>query len=131
MESYLKIIIVVLITIVLGLIISKQGRDYSAVLSIVAVVLVLIGAIAYLKPVITFVSKVSSVGKLNNELLHTLLKSVGIGLLAELVCLICIDSGQNALGKTVQVFSGAVILWLSIPIFTQLLELVENILGAL
>lgn len=131
MESYLKIIIVVLITIVLGLIISKQGRDYSAVLSLVAVVLVLIGAIAYLKPVITFVSKVSSVGKLNNELLHTLLKSVGIGLLAELVCLICIDSGQNALGKTVQVFSGAVILWLSIPIFTQLLELVENILGAL
>ena len=131
MESYLKIIIVVLITIVLGLIISKQGRDYSAVLSIVAVVLVLIGAIAYLKPVITFVSKVSSVGKLNNELLHTLLKSVGIGLLAELVCLICIDSGQNALGKTVQIFSGAVILWLSIPIFTQLLELVENILGAL
>lgn len=131
MSEYLKIIAAVLITVVLGLLLTKQGKDFSVLLSIAGVILVMLGAAAFLSPVLDFIGELASIGKFDSELLNTVLKSVGIGLIAELVCLICADSGQSALGKTVHIFSGAAILWLSLPLFEQLLELLKNVLGAL
>lgn len=131
MSDYLKIIAAILITVVLGLIISKQAKDFFVLISVTGAVFVMVGAISYLKPVVNFISRVSSVGKLDSDLINTILKAVGIGLISELVCLICADSGQSAMGKTVHIFSGSVILWLSLPLFTKLLELIENVLGAI
>ena len=52
-------------------------------------------------------------------------------MIAEIAALLCSDAGNTSLGKTLNILSGAVILWLSLPIFNKLLELLENILGAL
>ena len=63
-------------------------------------------------------------------LIAILLKAVGIGILSEITCMICTDSGNAALGKVIQFLTSAVILWLCIPLFTQLIELIEGVLGA-
>ena len=70
-------------------------------------------------------------GNLEPELLHSVLKAVGIGLLAELTGQICADSGNASLGKSLQILATAVILWLMLPLFTQLIDLLEEILGAI
>ena len=70
-------------------------------------------------------------GQLESDTLTILLKAVGIGLVTEVTCLICTDAGNAALGKTLQFLSCAVILWLSIPLLNELLELIDNILGAI
>ena len=57
-----------------------------------------------------------------------LLKIVGICFTAEIASLICEDSGNAALGKALQSLAGAVILYLSLPMLTKLLDLVEGIL---
>jgi hypothetical protein len=48
-----------------------------------------------------------------------------------LATLICTDAGNTALAKTVQILTTAMILWLSIPLFESLLDLVQAILGEL
>jgi stage III sporulation protein AD len=69
--------------------------------------------------------------KLNTDLLAVILKTVGIGIVGELATLICTDAGNTALAKTVQILTTAMILWLSIPLFESLLDLVQAILGEL
>jgi stage III sporulation protein AD len=69
--------------------------------------------------------------KLNTDLLAVILKTVGIGLIGELAGLICSDAGNAALEKSIQILTTAVILWLSIPLFESLLDLVQAILGEL
>jgi hypothetical protein len=43
--------------------------------------------------------------------------------------LICTDAGNGALGKALQLLTGAVILWLSIPLIQALIELLSEMLG--
>ena len=85
----------------------------------------------YFEPVISFVRRLTEMTKLNADLLAVILKSVGIGILGELAGLICSDAGNAALSKTIQMLTTAVILWLSIPLFESLLDLVQAILGEL
>jgi stage III sporulation protein AD len=86
-------------------------------------------AVLYLQPVIQFFYRLIDLTNLNEEHLKIIFKTVGIGLIGELVTLVCNDAGNAALGKTLQILTSAVVLWLSIPLFERFLELVQSILG--
>ena len=131
MDIFLKAAAGILIAVVLGLALAKQGKDISILLVIAVCCMVLIAAVSYLQPVIEFFDKLEDLGNLNSGMLSILLKAVGIGLLTEITALICTDAGNAAMGKALQILSAAVILCISVPMFTELIELVENILGAL
>ncbi len=130
MDIFIKAVAGVLIATVVTLILSKQGKDYSILLVICVCCMVTAVALGYLDEIIEFLRLLQEKGNLNSDLIAILLKAVGIGILSEITCMICTDSGNAAMGKVVQFLSSAVILWLCIPLFTQLIELVESVLGA-
>lgn len=119
----------VLLTVILGLALGKQGKEAGLLLTLAVCCMVGCLAMTYLSPVIAFLQQLREVGQLDGGMLEILLKAVGIGLIGEIAALICADSGNGALGKALQLLSAAVILWLSIPLLTQLLELLQEILG--
>lgn len=131
MDIFLKATAGVLIATMLCLFLAKQGKDISLILSIAVCCMVITGAIHFLEPVLQFFRKLRSLGGLDQDFINILFKAVGIGLLAEISCLICTDAGYAALGKTIQLMASATILWISIPLLNDLLETVEKILGAL
>lgn len=128
MTSFFQVVAGVLIAVVMHLVIQKQGKDIALILSIGVCVMVMAAAMGFIKPVIEFVDKLSVLGRLNASHIQVMLKAVGIAMIAEITQLICADSGNGALGKGIQFLAGAVILWLSLPIFTSLIELVQRIL---
>lgn len=130
MDNFIKAAAVVLVTVVMCLILSKQGKDYSAVLVICVSCMIAIVAMGYIQNILAFINKLISAGNLNKDLVEILYKTVGIGFLTEITSMICTDAGNTALAKSIQFLSSAVILWLCIPLFTQLLELVEGVLRA-
>lgn len=119
----------ILLAVVLCLCLEKQGKDMAVLLTIAVCVMVLAAAIAYLEPVMDFLSQLQELGNLNSSMVSTLFKILGIGLISEIVSMVCADAGRASLGKSLQILASGVILWLSIPIFTVLLELVQSILG--
>jgi len=131
MDVFLKATGAVLITVILYLTVSKQNKDISALIAITGCCAVMLAVLTYLRPVIDFIKKLKSMIGFENELINVLLKAVGIGIIAEITTLICTDSGNASLGKTLQILASAVILCISLPIFDQLLELLEQILGAI
>lgn len=131
MDLFLKAVAAALITAVIGLVLAKQGKDMLLLLSLAACAMIGAVAFAYLQPVISFVRRLTEMTKLNMDLLAVILKTVGIGIVGELATLICGDAGNAALAKTVQILTTAMILWLSIPLFESLLDLVQAILGEL
>lgn len=128
MDVFLKTLAGVLIALVLYLVVSKQSKDISALLTVTVCCLITTVAARYLEPVIVFFQKLETVGNLNSDMLEILLKAVGIGMLAEVTGLICEDAGNAALGKTLKILASCTILWLSVPLFTSLIEIVEEIL---
>lgn len=120
-----------LLAVVLGLCLDRQGKDMGLVLTMVASILILTAALSCLEPVLAFLQELQALGNLDEEILQTLLKILGIGLIGELTAQICADAGRASLGKALQFFSGGLILWLSLPCFTLLLNLIQDILGEL
>lgn len=90
-----------------------------------------VAAVEYLRPVIDFIKQLENVGGLDHSLIRILLKVTGIGLICEIGAMVCTDSGCSALGKTVKILGSAVILWLSLPLYAMLVELLQRILGGL
>ena len=131
MELFLQVLAGVLLTVVLGIALGKQNKDMSMVLTLAVCCMVLVAAISYLKPVIDFVHQLEVLGGLDSEMLQIMLKAVGIGMICQIAVLICGDSGNTALGKTIQILASAVVLWLSLPLMRALLEMIQKILGDL
>lgn len=127
MELYWKAAALVLVTVLLTLWLGK--KDIGLLLAMAACVMVAAAAVSYLEPVLTFLRRLEELGDLQGDMMGILLKAVGIGIVAEIAGLISADSGNASLGKTLQLLSSGVILWLSLPIFTSLLDLIQKILG--
>ena len=72
-------------------------------------------------------NRLSDLGQINDQMLRIIFKTVGVALLAEISELICVDAGNATLGKSLQVLSTAVILWLSVPLLNELIDLIETI----
>lgn len=128
MNLLLRVIAGVLISVVLYHLIPNERKELSLLLTIASSCMVCVTALSYLKPVMTFLNDLQNIGKLNSGMFEILIKSVGVGLVAEITTLICKDFGNGALGKSVQFLAITVTLSLSLPIFNELLELIRNIL---
>ncbi len=119
----------VLVTVILVLALGKHSKETAMLITLSACCMVCCLAISYLKPVIDFIEKLRIVGNLDSESLQIMLKAVGIGITGQIAGMVCADCGNSALGKALQILTAAVILWLSLPLMTRLLELAEEILG--
>ena len=131
MAEYIRWTAVVLIGVILSLVVGKQARDMSLMLTLAVCVLVGLGALEFLEPVAELMAELRRLGDLDSEAVSILLKSAGIGLLSELAGTLCTDAGEGALGKVLQILSNAVILWLSLPLFRQILTLIEEVLAGI
>lgn len=121
----------VLLAVVLILTLGSHGKEMGALLGLGVCCMVALIALNYLQPVVDFLGTLETLGGLNHDLVEILLKAVGIGMISEIACLVCTDAGNASLGKAVQLLGMAVILWLSLPLFTALIELLQDILGEL
>ena len=128
MNVFIKISSGVLIAALLSLVLSKQNKDFSVLLVIAVSSMTVMITMQYMEPVINLLHKLSNIANLDAGMLKILLKSVGIGILAEITSLLCADSGNATLGKSIQVFAAVMILYFSVPLFTKLIDLLNDIL---
>lgn len=131
MDVFLKAAAGVLVAVILVLVLMKQGKDLSVLLIVAVCTMIVCTALSYIQPIKDLILRLQTIGQLDSDTLSILLKAVGIGLIAEVTGLICADAGNAAMGKTLQFLASAVILWLSIPLLNELLELLDTILGAI
>ena len=131
MDVFLKASALTLTAVILCIILSSYGKNFVILVIIAVCCFMLIASVTYLKPIMEFIQKLQSKGDWDPQWLEIILKAVGLGFITEIITNVCNDSGNSALGKTLQYLSTFVILWLSLPLFTTLLEMLDNVLNAL
>ena len=129
MSMIYKTIGIAMTAIVLCLFVGKQNKDIAALISIAACCFILFSALGYLEPILSFIDDLTTFANIDRSFMQILIKSVGIGLISEIAALLCADAGNAALGKTIQIMAVCGILWLSLPLFSSLIDLLSNILN--
>ena len=131
MEPFWKAAALALIAGVLSLTLKNQDKEYGILLSIAACLMVTAITVTYLKPVYAFLKELETLGDLRGDMLAILIKALGVGLASEIASMICADAGNASLTKAIQLLGGAVILYLSVPMFSALMDLIQKIVGEL
>ena len=129
MELFVKATAAVLIAAIFCVVLSNHGKDISLLLSLAACCMLMVLAASYLRPVLDFLERLTELGGINEQLVSTLLKITGIGLISQIAVLICTDSGNQTLAKALQMMTTALVLCLSVPLLEETLFLIEGVLG--
>lgn len=128
MEHFWKVTVGALLVTVLGLAVGKKEKDLAAVLSMAACAMAAAVALGYIKPILDFVWELQELSQMGAGILGCLLKALGVGIVSQVAASLCADGGNAALGKTVQLLGCVVILYLSLPIFREMLKVIQEIL---
>ena len=117
-----------MIAVILCLILTKQAKEISVLLSMVVCTLLSFVIADLLSPVVDLFRSLEEIGQLDSSMIRIILKAVGISILGEISGAICVDSGLSAPGKGLKILCSTVILWMSVPLFQSLIQLLEEIL---
>ena len=128
MADISKIIGIGLIGLIIIVILKQYKPELAIYVSIIAGVLILVFAIEKLTGIINLLQSISNKTNINSSFLKILLKITGITFITEFAVSICSDAGAKAIASKIEIGSKVIIITMSIPIITSLLELVLEIL---
>ena len=128
MEEIIKIIGIGLISLVVAIILKQYRPEYAIYISIIAGILILFLAMQMLSGIINLLQSISDKTYINKQFLGILLKITGIAIITEFAVSVCADAGEKAIASKIEIGSKVIIIAMSIPIISGLLELIIQIL---
>ncbi len=123
-----KIIGVGLIALIIIIIIKQYRPEFAIYVSLLAGAIILGMIIIRISPIIDLLVELSNKTAVSNEFLVLLIKITGIAFLTEFAVSICKDTGESAIASKVDLGGKVIIISMSIPIISSLLETIVKIL---
>lgn len=124
----IKIIGIGLISVIIIVILKQYKPEFAMYASIIAGVLILTMLTDTFKGIINLLQDISNKANVNTQFIKILIKITGIAILTEFAVSICKDTGENAIASKVDIGGKIIIISMSIPIISALLETVLKIL---
>ena len=124
----LKISAFALIAVIMIVLIKQEKKEIGVTISIFAAVIIAVYAIIKLEDVVSLVFNLVENSGVNAKYLEIIIKVVGIAYIIELTKDVCIDSGETALGSKVEMAGKIIIMSMTIPIITGVIEIINKLL---
>lgn len=128
MTDVIRIIGIGLLALIIIVILKQYKPEFAIYVSMIAGVLILVLSIQKLTGIINLLQSLANKTYINKSFLNILLKITGIAFITEFAVSICSDAGEKAIASKIEIGSKVIIIAMSIPIITSLLELVIEIL---
>ena len=128
MTDVIKIIGIGLLALIIIVILKQYKPEFAIYVSMVAGVLILVLSIQKLTGIINLLQSLANKTYINKSFLSILLKITGIAFITEFAVSICSDAGEKAIASKIEIGSKVIIIAMSIPIISSLLELIIEIL---
>lgn len=128
MEEVIKVIAIGITALIMIVIIRQYRPEFSIYISLIAGALILYFALDKFANIINLLKSISEKSGINRNFLEILIKMTLIAFLAEFAISICKDSGESAIANKVELGSKAIIVSMSIPIISNLLEVILKLL---
>jgi len=124
----IKIIGIGLIALIIIILLKQYKPEFAVYVSLIAGALILMLAIDKLAGIISLLQSLANKASINTEFLTLLIKITGIAFLSEFAVSICKDAGEAAIASKMEIGAKLIIISMSIPIISSLLEIILKIL---
>ena len=123
-----KIIGIGFIALIIIVIIKQYKPEFAMYVSIIAGTIIIFLSLDIRIGIINLLKNLSNKTGINAEYLGVLLKITGIAILTEFAVTICKDSGENAIASKIDFGGKIIVISMSIPIISALLEVILKIM---
>lgn len=123
-----KIVGIGLITCIACLIVRQVKPDVASIIMIAGGVVILLMVVDYVVQIFDVFKVIIDKTGLTSNLFSIVLKIVGVGYLTEFAANICSDTGCNSLADKILLAGKILILVMSLPIVTNIVEIVVGLL---
>ena len=123
-----KIIGIGLTALIIIIILKQYRPEFALYTSIIAGIFILVLSLNNISGVIGMLKDLSSKANINSNFLGIILKITGIAILTEFAVSICKDSGESAIANKIDIGGKVIIITISLPIISTLLETILKIL---
>ena len=124
----IKIIGIALIALIIIILLKQYRPEFAIYISLLTGVLILLLVMDKLQGIIMLLQSLANKASINSTFLALLIKITGIAFLSEFAVSICKDSGEAAIASKIEIGSKIIIISMSIPIISGLLEIILKIL---
>ena len=124
----IKIIGIALIALIIIIMLKQYRPEYAIFISILTGILILFLVMDKLTGIIQLIQNIEDKFSINTQFSALLIKITGIAFLSEFAVSICKDSGEAAIASKIELGSKIIIISMSIPIISSLLEVILKIL---
>ena len=125
MGEYLRLAAAALVGLILVLVVGRQSKDMSILLTLAVCILACLGTLEFLEPVMELLRELRQLGNLDSEAISIALKCAGVGLLSELIGLICADAGESAMASLVETAGAFGAILVSLPLMEAVWEMLQ------
>ena len=124
----IKIAGIGLIALILIIIIKQYRPEFAVYISLCAGAIILTLVMSKMSGIIGILTEISNKVSNNNGFLTILMKITGIAFITEFAVSICKDSGESAIASKIDLGGKVVVISMSIPIISTLLETIIKVL---
>lgn len=128
MDDIVKIIGIGLIGAFISIILKQYKKEFVLPVTLVTGIIIFFLISDKLSAIINLLRSLSEKAGVQSEFIKILLKLTGIAFLTEFAINICKDAGENAISTKIEWGGKIIMVTLSIPIISSLLELTLDIL---
>ena len=123
-----KVLSFALVALLLILIVDKNNREISVLISLTAAVGIFFVVFLHVKEIVSVLNNLANGAGVNRANLLIILKATGIAYLVEIVGNVCNDAGNSALASKVEMAGKISIAVLTLPIITSVINLIEGLI---
>ena len=124
----IKIIGIAIIALIIIILLKQYRPEFTIYISLLAGIIILWLIMDKLTGIVQLLQSLASKSNINSQFLSLLIKITGIAFLAEFAISICKDSGETAIASKIEIGSKIIIISMSIPIISSLLEIILKVL---
>ena len=124
----IKIVGIALVALVIIILLKQYRPEFAIYISLLTGVLILFLVMDKLTGIVNLLQSLASKTSINSTFLVILIKITGLAILSEFAVSACKDSGEAAIASKIEMGTKIIIISMSIPIISSLLEVILKVL---
>lgn len=124
-----RIVSLAVVCALIGVLLRERVGVMAVLLSLASCSILLIASVHFFAPALEFADRLRQLSALDSSLISPLLKITALGIITQLTESLCEDAGDKALSKTVCICGAVFSVYVSLPLFSAVMDMIEAVLG--
>ncbi len=129
MDEFIQIVVLALTAMVAVCALKKRAGEFSLLVTAVCIGALGVFAVTRLESVLELLRRLEKLTGVNHAILAPAFKAALVGILTNVAAGVCSDCGEGGVARVVELCGTVMALYLSAPLVTAVLELLDELLG--